>query len=51
MIDLTVFNNVKYVIDNKGNKAAVQVDINLWEALMSEFDFSHGEGGFFISAW
>jgi hypothetical protein len=36
MLDLTVFNNVKYVIDSHGNKASVQVDIiNLWGELLS----------------
>jgi hypothetical protein len=35
MFDLTVLNNVKYVIDSNGNKAAVQVDIDLWGELLS----------------
>jgi hypothetical protein len=29
MLDLTLLNDVKYVIDSNGNKAAVQVDIDL----------------------
>jgi predicted DNA-binding protein len=35
MIDPTVFNNVKYVIDGNGTKAAVQLDISLWESLLA----------------
>jgi predicted DNA-binding protein len=35
MIDPTVFNNVKYVIDSNGTKAAVQMDIGIWEALLT----------------
>jgi hypothetical protein len=35
MFDLKLLENVKYVIDSQGNKAAVQVDMKAWEALLA----------------
>ena len=34
MLDLTQLEKVKYVIDGEGKKAAVQVDMDLWGALL-----------------
>jgi PHD/YefM family antitoxin component YafN of YafNO toxin-antitoxin module len=34
MLDLKLFENVKYVVDNQGKKAAVQVDLKDWQALL-----------------
>jgi predicted DNA-binding protein len=35
MLDMTALEKVKYVVDSSGNKAAVQVDINLWGDLLN----------------
>ena len=35
MFDLKNLNDVKFVVDSDGKKAAVQMDIHLWEALVS----------------
>ena len=34
MLNLEMLNNVCYVIDPEGKKAAVQVDMKAWEALL-----------------
>jgi hypothetical protein len=35
MFDTNLLENVRYVIDSKGNKAAVQVDVKAWNALLA----------------
>lgn len=35
MFDLNLLGNVRYVIDSRGNKAAVQVDVKAWDALLT----------------
>ena len=34
MLDLNLLNNIKYVIDSHGHRAAVQVDMKAWDALL-----------------
>ncbi len=34
MLDLKLLENIKYVVDSQGKKAAVQVDLKAWEALL-----------------
>jgi hypothetical protein len=34
MLDLTALTKVRYVVDSEGKKAAVQVDMSLWAALL-----------------
>jgi PHD/YefM family antitoxin component YafN of YafNO toxin-antitoxin module len=35
MFDIDLLANVKYVIDSRGKKAAVQVDVKAWDALLA----------------
>jgi hypothetical protein len=35
MFDPNLLENVRYVIDSKGKKAAVQVDVKAWDALLA----------------
>lgn len=35
MLDMKVLGNVRYVVDNQGKKAAVQLDVKAWNALLS----------------
>ncbi len=35
MLDFKLLGNVKYVVDSEGKKAAVQVDVEAWEALLA----------------
>jgi len=35
MLDMKLFGNVRFVVDSHGNKAAVQLDLKAWEALLS----------------
>jgi hypothetical protein len=35
MLDLNLLENVKYVVDGEGKKAAVQVDVKAWDALLT----------------
>ena len=34
MLDLNLLGNIKYVIDSQGKRAAVQVDMTAWDALL-----------------
>jgi hypothetical protein len=34
MLDLNLLGNIKFVIDSKGKRAAVQMDMKTWEALL-----------------
>jgi hypothetical protein len=35
MLDMKVFGNIRYVVDSQGKKAAVQLDLKTWQALLS----------------
>lgn len=35
MLDLKLLENVRFVVDSRGKKAAVQLDLKAWEALLS----------------
>ena len=35
MFDPNLLENVRYVIDSKGKKSAVQVDVKAWDALLA----------------
>ena len=35
MLDLRLLDNVRYVVDSHGKKAAVLLDLKAWEALLS----------------
>jgi hypothetical protein len=34
MLDMKLLENVRFVVDSQGKKAAVQLDLNAWEALL-----------------
>ena len=38
MLDFTSPGKIKYVVDQDGKKAAVQVEISLWTALLSHLE-------------
>ncbi|MGK7903132.1 MAG: hypothetical protein AB4352_17335 [Hormoscilla sp.] len=33
---------VKYILDDRGNQTAVQMDIELWQKLLCFFSIKHG---------
>jgi hypothetical protein len=35
MRDIKLLENVRFVVDSQGNKAAVQIDLKAWEALLA----------------
>ena len=35
MLDIKVLENVRFVVDSRGNKAAVQLDLKAWNALLT----------------
>lgn len=35
MLNLKLLENVRYVVDSQGRKAAVQLDLNAWDALLN----------------
>jgi len=35
MLDLKLLGNVRYVVDSRGKRAAVQLDLKAWNALLS----------------
>lgn len=35
MLDMKLLENVRFVVDSQGNKAAVQLDLKAWEALLN----------------
>ena len=34
MLDLKLFGSIRYVVDDQGKKAAVQLDLKTWNALL-----------------
>ena len=34
MLDMKLLENVRFVVDSRGKKAAVQLDLNAWNALL-----------------